>query len=263
MRSNHRSGSLILLLALLFSFLHIPSAHSIPVSDMKRAELEFHVGAAFPLGSFGKPVFSSSEGVGTDRTLAYNGAKTGVNYGLAFNFYASPNWGVLLLFNGHSNKVQDGVFSSFQQDKFDWKTLQTDKWTEFMAMAGVTYRAQLIGGLVFTARAYLGYAHLISPFYSSEAWVGNSIYSFKLDSDSDPNFGYGCGVGFKYMFTRSFHIDLRCDYMGAVPFRFENVKSQATMRTGNLQDVVVSDCSYSFRENFQSLNLSLGFTVGF
>ena len=77
-------------------------AFSQSIHSLKRAELELHVGPAIPLGSFGQTAFQGNDNIATATTLNYHGAKVGVNYGLAFGYYASPNWGVVLLFNGHS-----------------------------------------------------------------------------------------------------------------------------------------------------------------
>lgn len=231
---------------------------------LKRAELEFHVGPAIPLGSFAKPAFSFYDENGQERLLDYHGARLGVNYGLSFGYYISPDWGILLLFNGHANKVKTDPFSIYRPGQFDWQTETTDKWTEFMAMAGATYRIRIVDRLVFSLRAYIGYAHLISPFYSSTAMVSNSKYSFKLNSDSDPNFGYGAGAALKFLVTRGFHLDLRCEYMGVVPFKFENVGSEVRMEnTGSGQQTVLMSPSFSFKENFQMLNVSFGFTASF
>lgn len=239
-------------------------AFSQSIHSLKRAELEIHVGPAIPLGSFGRTAFQGNEDISTATALDYHGAKVGVNYGLAFGYYASPNWGVVLLFNGHSYGVKTGAdgFAAYQPD-YPWTTTETDKWTEFMAMAGLTYRCMIVDRLVFSARAYLGYAHLMSPFYRSEAKVGTNLYEYTLHSDSDPQFGYGVGVALKYLIGRGFHLDLRCEYMSAVPFYFRNVGSQATISGQNVQSSVPHDKRYTFHEHFQSLNVSLGFTVAF
>lgn len=239
-------------------------AFSQSIYNLKRAELEIHVGPAIPLGSFGQTAFQGNDNIATATTLNYHGAKVGVNYGLAFGYYASPNWGVVLLFNGHSYGVKTGDegFSAYQPN-YPWKTTETDKWTEFMAMAGLTYRCMIVDRLLFSARAYLGYAHLMSPFYRSEAQMGSNLFEYTLHSDSEPQFGYGAGVALKYLVGRGFHLDLRCEYMAAVPFYFRNVGSQVSMSGQNVQTSTPHDEKYTFHERFQSLNVSLGFTVAF
>lgn len=231
---------------------------------LKRAEFELHVGPGFPLGKFGQKAFSAYEKrQGKPAELTYHGAKIGVNYGLAFQFYAAPNWGVLLLFNGHSNGVNAGSFSSFNPDS-KWTTTSKGKWTEFMAMAGTAYRCMLSDRFVFAARAYIGYAHLIAPYYSSEAKVNNLIkYTYQLRSASDANFGYGVGIAFKYLVARGFHLDLRCDYMGAVPFYFRKVNSFAKTEIAGVDMPDPLPDKNTFHENFQMMNLSLGFTFAF
>ena len=103
----------------------------------------------------------------------------------------------------------------------------------------------------------------MSPFYRSEAQMGTNLYEYTLHSDSDPQFGYGAGVALKYLIGRGFHLDLRCEYMAAVPFYFRNVGSQATMSGQNVQTINPHNERYTFHEHFQSLNVSLGFTVAF
>ena len=233
------------------------------IYDLKRAELEVHVGPAIPLGSFGQKAFQGNEDLGSSGNLTYHGAKVGVDYGLAFNFYASPHWGVVLFFNGHSYGLKTDAFSAYQGNTYAWQTEETDKWTEFMAMAGPTYRCMIVDRLLFSARAFIGYAHLMSPFYRSRAEVGSSTYAYSLDSESESQFGYGAGVALKFLIGRGFHLDLRCEYMAAVPFYFRNVGSQVSMSGQNVQTSTPHDEKYTFHERFQSLNVSLGFTVAF
>ncbi|MDE7071830.1 MAG: outer membrane beta-barrel protein, partial [Bacteroidales bacterium] len=234
------------------------------IDNLKRAEFELHVGPGFPLGKFGQKAFPEyRQNPDGTAVLGYHGANIGVNYGLAFQFYASPNWGVLLLFNGHSNTVNADAFSSFNTDA-KWKTTSKGKWTEFMAMAGITYRCLLAERFVFSARAYLGYAHLIAPYYSSEAQISSFVtYTYQLRSSSDANFGYGAGVAFKYLLARGFHLDLRCDYMGAVPFYFRRVNSFSQTRVVGVDTPEPTPYKNTFHENFQMINLSLGFTFAF
>ncbi|MDE7102537.1 MAG: outer membrane beta-barrel protein, partial [Bacteroidales bacterium] len=189
---------------------------------LKRAEFDVHVGPSIPIGSFGEAAFSGYS-QSDDKNLPYHGAKVGVDYGLSFGYYISPNWGVMLLFNGHSNKMKvDEPFSQYQPT-WGWQTEKVDKWTEFMAMAGATYRASLTDWLVFSLRAHIGYAHLISPFYRAVAQQHNQEYIFKINSAAGHGFGYGAGAALKFIVAPGFHLDVRCDYLGTAPFRFKNV----------------------------------------
>ena len=229
-------------------------------SSLKRAEFEFHIGPAFPVGSFAKKAFSGYSGNGPYR-LYYHGAKIGLNYGLAFQYYAIPNFGILVMFNGHSNKISANDFSTYNPS-FAWKTSSQGKWSEFMAMAGLTYRVSLFSKMTLAFRAYLGYAHLVAPYYSSQAKHQNYTYTYQLKSASDANFGYGAGMALKFLVTRGFHLDVRCDYMSAVPFYFRRVKSTVITEIPN---VTIPDQVFknTFREHFQMVNLSFGFTVAF
>ncbi len=245
-------------------FLAMPCAFA-GVEKLKRAEFELHVGPAFPLGNFGKKAFSGYSGGGDAYRLQYHGARVGVSYGLAFQYYAHSRWGVLIMFNGHSNKVKANPFSTYLP-KSSWETSSKGKWSEFMAMAGLTFRCSLLDRLVFSARAYMGYAHLVAPFYSSELQRNKSTYTYRLKSSSDANFGYGAGVGLKFLVSRGFHLDLRCDYMGAVPFYFRRVKSTVLMENPALsaqEPMEVESSRNTFHENFNMLNLVFGFTVAF
>lgn len=233
---------------------------------LKRAEFEFHVGPAFPLGNFALTAFSKYTDLGGGKySLNYNGARIGVNYGLAFQYYVVPNWGILVMFNGHSNKIDvKKDFSPYSPSGTSllWNTDSKGKWTEFMALAGATYRCSVTDWLVFSLRAYLGYAHILAPFYSAEASNRNNVYRYNLKSASDANLGYGVGAAFKFMVKRGFHLDVRCDYMGAVPFYFRQVKSTLVTEMANVN---VPDKEYrnTFHENFNMINLSFGFTVAF
>lgn len=230
---------------------------------LKRAEFEFHVGPAFPLGGFAKPAFSNYVRGVKNCSFDYHGAKIGVNYGLAFQYYIASNWGILIMFNGHSNKVQVNDFSPYSVPgtTLDWRTDSKGKWTEFMALAGATYRCCITDWLVFSLRAYLGYAHLLAPYYSAEATHRNSVYSYSLKSASDANFGFGAGAAFKFIVKRGFHLDLRCDYMGAVPFYFRNVESKESRTVAGISSETTK--RNTFHENFNMVNLSFGFTVAF
>lgn len=231
---------------------------------LKHAEFEFHVGPAFPLGNFARTAFSKYTDLGGGKySLSYNGAKIGVNYGLAFQYYVVPNWGVLVMFNGHSNKIDVQKGFSTYNSALAWNTDSKGKWSEFMAFAGTTYRCSITDWLVFSFRAYLGYAHIVAPFYSASAKNTNgTIYCYSLKSASDANFGFGAGGAFKFIIRRGFHLDVRCDYMGAVPFYFRRVKSTVATEIANVN---VPDKEYrnTFHENFNMINLSFGFTVAF
>ena len=246
--------------AMLAGGLLFAQARAAGTYGLKRAELEFHVGPSIPLGSFSRPSFS---GLSEDGVLEYHGARVGVNYGLSFGYYLSPDWGILLLFNGHSNKMRPEPFSSYNS-QWPWEVETADKWTEFMAMAGASYRVQPVDRLVLAFRAYIGYAHLISPFYRSAAVVSNGRYTFKLNSDSDASFGFGAGVALKFLVSRGFHLDLRCEYMGVAPFRFDNVGGEVSMENAAFgSETVLHSSLFSFRENFQMLNVGIGFTASF
>lgn len=253
----------ILFLLLLIAF-SSPQAFA-GVGSLKRAEFEFHVGPAFPMGNFGEKAFPSyRQSTSGLYRLDYHGAKIGINYGLAFQYYATPHWGILVMFNGHSNKVRSNPFSTYQPtgSQLSWSTESNGKWSEFMAMAGITFRVSLLPKMTLAFRTYLGYAHLVAPYYGSEAKERNITYSYQLKSASDANFGYGAGVALKFLISRGFHLDLRCDYMGAVPFYFRQVKSTVVTEIAN---VSVPDKEYrnTFHENFNMINLSFGFTVAF
>lgn len=231
---------------------------------LKRAEFDVHVGPSFPIGAFGKKAFSGYSQDANDGKLPYHGARIGVDYGLSFGYYISPNWGVMLLFNGHANKMRvDEPFSDYQHE-WDWKVEKVDKWTEFMAMAGATYRASLTDWLVFSLRAHIGYAHLISPFYRAVTRQHGLDYTFKINSAAGHNFGYGAGAALKFILAPGFHLDVRCDYLGTAPFRFKNVAVNASYYNEATHQ---PNERYSekkvIKESFQVINLNFGFTAAF
>lgn len=234
---------------------------------LKRAEFDVHVGPSFPIGAFGKKAFSGYSQDANDGKLPYHGARIGVDYGLSFGYYISPNWGVMLLFNGHANKMRvDEPFSDYQHE-WDWKVEKVDKWTEFMAMAGATYRASLTDWLVFSLRAHIGYAHLISPFYRAVTRQHGLDYTFKINSAAGHNFGYGAGAALKFILAPGFHLDVRCDYLGTAPFRFKNVAVSGSYynKTTNQQIEMLeaSRRKVQIKESFQVINLNFGFTAAF
>ena len=232
---------------------------------LKRAEFDVHVGPSFPIGAFGKKAFSVYSQDANDGKLPYHGARIGVDYGLSFGYYISPNWGVMLLFNGHANKMRvDEPFSLHGGDGWNWQTEKVDKWTEFMAMAGVTYRASLTDWLVFSLRAHIGYAHLISPFYRAVVQRTNQEFTFKINSAAGHNFGYGVGAAFKFILAPGFHLDVRCDYLGTAPFHFKNVGWDCSAyNNGTKQTTSVANGSRQIKESFQVINLNFGFTAAF
>ncbi|MEG1498643.1 MAG: outer membrane beta-barrel protein [Bacteroidales bacterium] len=240
-------------------------------TNLKRAELEIHVGTAIPLGPFSQKGFSSYfyDAKKAEGTLLYNGAKVGVNYGLSLAFYISDYWGVMLLFNGHSNGLNTNDFSGTDPNsrlgRLNWTTIEVDKWSEFTALAGVTFRYPIIDRLLITSKLGIGYAHLLAPFYKSQAQDKNITYVHEFSPNSEPNFGFGFGVGLKWLVSRSFHLDLRCEYMGALPFKFENAKSAIYLESPLTEDKVPygEPSKYAFTENFHSINVSLGFSIAF
>lgn len=239
--------------------------------DLKRSDIAFQVGASVPLGSFGGSLFNTIDIKG--KNLKYNGAGVGVSYGLALDFYVINEYlGIYIAFHGHSNQVKssDNIFTGVEPTsglaQKEWKTEETDKWSEFMALAGITFRYPLLDWLVFTSRVGLGYAHLLSPFYSAQVIERNLTYSHDFSSNSKPAFGFAAGVGLKFLVSRGFHVDIRADYMGATNFSFDNTKS-AIYLSNNKEDkpkeVFGEPTAYSFKEAFHVLDFSLGFTIAF
>ncbi|MDE5609484.1 MAG: outer membrane beta-barrel protein [Bacteroidales bacterium] len=231
---------------------------------LKRAEFDVHVGPSIPIGSFGKAAFSGASQEASEKNLPYHGAKVGVDYGLSFGYYISPNWGVMLLFNGHANKMKvDAPFSQYQPT-WEWQTEKADKWTEFMAMAGATYRASLTDWLVFSLRAHIGYAHLISPFYRAMVQRQNQDFTFKINSAAGHSFGYGAGAALKFIVAPGFHLDVRCDYLGSAPFRFKNVGVNCSYYDKATDKRVERlDRTVQIKESFQVINVNFGFTAAF
>lgn len=257
---------LVLLLGMLGIF--GPGLRAQGAYGLKRAEFDVHVGPSIPIGSFGKPAFSGFSQESNNGNLPYHGAQVGVDYGLSFGYYVSPNWGVMLLFNGHSNKMKVDVPFSLHRPDWNWQTEKVDKWTEFMAMVGGTYRASLTDWLVFSLRAHIGYAHLISPFYRAVVQRQNQDYTFKINSAAGHSFGYGAGAAFKFIVAPGFHLDVRCDYLGTVPFRFKNVGwSCSYYNNVSGQTIEVVDASqkkgFQIKESFQVINVNFGFTAAF
>lgn len=240
--------------------------------ELKRSDVAFQVGASFPLGKFGKAPFGRVDRVG--RTLDYNGAGIGVAYGLAFDFYVFNEYcGLYITFQGHSNKAMTPA-AAFGPDpatalgKRAWETVETDRWTELMAMAGGTFRFPLVDWLVATGRVGIGYAHMLSPFYRAASEDRNVRYTYDFSSGSKPAFGYALGVGLKFLVTRGFHIDIKADYMGSTRFNFANTGSvvyreSLTKPEDGKTEMKDTQAAYSFKECFQIVDLSLGFTIAF
>ena len=240
--------------------------------ELKRSDVAFHAGAAFPVGKFGQTPFSRIDR--DNRTLDYNGAKIGVTYGVAFDFYVFNEYcGLFITFQGHSNNTAApaeafGPDPATQMGKRAWTTAETDKWTEFMAMAGGTFRFPLVDWLVGTGRVGIGYAHMLSPFYSSAADDTHVRYTCDFSSGSRPAFGYAVGLGLKFLVSRGFHIDIKADYMGSTPFNFSNIGSSIYVESlqkpeeGKVE-VKNTQTAYSFKETFSVVDLSLGFTIAF
>ncbi len=237
--------------------------------ELKRSDVAFYAGAAFPIGAFARPTFSAVNA--GSHTLDYHGADIGLTYGLAFDFYVFNEYaGLYVTFQGHTNSVKLPVEPFFGGQgvrgvpQSGWKTANTqDKWSEFMAMAGGTFRFPLTDWLVGTGRFAIGYAHMLSPFYRSvmENPKTGVIYIHDLSSGSKPAFGYTAGLGLKFLASRGFHIDLRADYMGSTPFNYANVESRVYVDASNAADLYTG--AYSFKETFQMVDLSLGFTIAF
>lgn len=239
--------------------------------ELKRSDVAFQVGAAFPLGAFGRTPFGRIDRAA--RTLDYNGAAIGVSYGIAFDFFVFNEYcGLYITFQGHSNKAMapERVFGpdpSTAMGKRQWETSKTDKWTEFMAMAGGSFRFPIVDWLVGTGRVGIGYAHMLSPFYRAASEDRHVRYTYDFSSNSKPAFGYTVGLGLKFLVSRGFHIDLKADYMGTTNFHFSRTNSVIYMAglAEPDQQVEVSGTRtvYSFKESFQVVDLSLGFTIAF
>ncbi|MDE5704070.1 MAG: hypothetical protein K2H70_04520, partial [Bacteroidales bacterium] len=179
-----------------------------------------------------------------------------------------------LTFQGHSSKVGDPA-QSFGPSPLDtdpgkraWQTDKTDRWTEFMAMAGGTFRFPILDWLVGTGRIGIGYAHMLSPFYRAESLDRRVRYTYDFSSGSKPAFGYAVGVGLKFLLSRGFHIDIKADYMGSTNFNFARTgsvvyqESLSKPEDGKVE-VPGTRAAYSFKECFQAVDLSLGLTIAF
>lgn len=240
--------------------------------ELKRSDVAFQVGASFPLGQFGRTPFGRVDR--NAHTLDYNGAGIGVTYGLAFDFYVFNEYcGLYITFQGHSNKSTApaeafGPDPAMALGKRTWETAETGKWTEFMAMAGGTFRFPLVDWLVGTGRVGIGYAHMLSPFYRAASADRHVRYTYDFSSNSKPAFGYTVGLGLKFLVTRGFHIDIKADYMGSTNFNFANTNSVIYMESltkpeDGKTEVKNTQTAYSFKECFQVVDLSLGFTIAF
>lgn len=242
--------------------------------ELKRSDVAFQVGAAFPIGAFGKAPFGRIDHGG--RTLDYHGAGIGVSYGLAFDFFVFNEYcGLYITFQGHSNKAAkpSEAFGPAPDmpgglGRRAWETAETGKWTEFMAMAGGTFRFPIVDWLVGTGRIGIGYAHMLSPFYRAESLDRRIRYTYDFSSGSKPAFGYTVGLGLKFLVSRGFHVDIKADYMGSTRFNFRNtsatVYSENTAdASGGKTEVKGAQTTYAFTECFQMVDLSLGFTIAF
>lgn len=234
--------------------------------SLKRTDIEFHVGAAFPIGAFGSKAFSTDNGVG------YNGAKIGVSYGLALDFYVINEYlGIMLLFNGHNYGVQDeNIFRAGGDGNLaniynsDWAKVENDNWIQFSAIGGLAFRYPLTYWFLVTARAGIGYAHILSPFYQSETNFNNKHYTAYYHSVSESSFGYIAGLGLQFAISRSFKLNIKGDYFGAVPFKFDNVKTETIYNnTTTGEQVAVNESISSYKQKFNTINLTFGFTVAF
>lgn len=265
--NTQRWGRWALMALILLGF--APTQASGSFRDLKRSDVAFYAGAGFPIGAFARPTFGAINA--TNHTLDYHGANIGLTYGLAFDFYVFNEYaGLYVTFQGHANSVREPAASFLGAQgvrvvpQSGWKTAPTqDKWSEFMAMAGGTFRFPLTDWLVGTGRLAIGYAHMLSPFYRSimENPKTGLIYIHDFSSGSKPAFGYTAGLGLKFLASRGFHIDLRADYMGSTPFNYTNVESRVYVDAPKTPDLHTT--SYSFKETFQMVDLSLGFTIAF
>lgn len=235
--------------------------------DLRKMEISFHGGLANPVGKFSTAGFSSFDR--SSGKLSYNGAKSGFDYGLALSFFPSDYFGAIILFNGASYKFNSNTFSGTINDTKQWETVYSDKWSAFMANAGATFRYPLLDKLQITSRATIGYAHLMSPYYKAQANERRVVWTKEIHSKSAPAFGMGFGIGFKWLLSPGFHLNLMGDYFTATPFKLKNIESvlstQTTNSLGSSEPTIVEveKASYNTIQKFSSLNLSLGISFAF
>lgn len=242
--------------------------------ELKRTEMNFQVGAACPIGPFARERFNMVDY--NNASLNFDGAKMGIAYALSLNFHIINEYaGVFINFQGHSNAATNGdkVFVGSAENtslyRKDWQLETVDKWTEFMALAGFTFRYPLVDWLILNARLGIGYAHLITPFYSASVVERNTKFEYNLYSSSEPAMGYTMGLGLKFLLNRSFSIDLRADYMGSTNFVSKDVKSvfySMDARVENPSDKIELPSainSFSHKEVFMAVDFSLGFSIYF
>ncbi|MEG1572466.1 MAG: hypothetical protein RR328_02855 [Bacteroidales bacterium] len=257
--------SLFCILTICIEFVNAANTNN--AYNLRKMEIAFQGGVANPVGNFAKEGFSSfNEQTGE---LSYNGAQAGFTYGLSLSFYPSDYFGAVILFNGVSYKFKGKTFSGINtNDHRIWNTTFTDKWTSFAAQVGATFRYPLLDWLQITSRATIGYAHLMSPYYKSEAQDKRILWTREVHSKSAPAFGMAFGIGFKWLISPGFHLNLTGDYFTATPFKFKNVEStlntKSTSLTGDAgPNIEVSRVKYHTTQNFSSLNISLGISFAF
>ncbi|MDR2557182.1 MAG: hypothetical protein LBC49_05680 [Bacteroidales bacterium] len=238
----------------------------------KGHHIEFYAGAGFPVGGFGKPLFSSSYYEnGKQATLNFHGAKIGASYGLVADFYVINDYlGVLINVNANTHSLQAAATYPgeyfFRPLKPVWTTTVSGSWHSIQALLGITARYPVVDWLLFTGRAAIGYSHFVVPFFSADVTTQNRyVYSQTLTTPSKGGFGYLAGVGLEFCITPSFGIHLRSDYVGSSAIAFKGNKAAQSVLFRNNEPLSEPNAAttFEFNEMLQVVNVNIGLSIAF
>lgn len=174
-------------------------------------EFSINVGAASPLGNFGKGEYDN---------LRSGYAKTGVHLNLSGVHYFNKSWGIGLLagYSQYGKKGLQSLADGYKEDSgTDSTTLYTKGHTSsFSILAGPYYKIPICNKLTVDIRAMGGYVNTnlagFQIFY--EDYLDNSMTQRKSSGGA---FGFQLGAGLVYNLTKNIAAKANADYFSSTP----------------------------------------------
>lgn len=207
------------------------------------------LGVGFPSSDFGD----------TDLDNEKSGiAVPGFLFESSLNHFISES--VYLSFMGRlqSNGLSEDEFVTFYRGLVPANvsiTFESDAWRVNSLMVGLGTQNFLDNKTNFITRFMLGFSGSHSPSFKAVLSDGSTTVTESQESQSGTAFSYLIGAGINIQTNSSFSISIGADYFATAP-EFSNVRF-----TGTVNNVVVANEAFSFKQEINLINLSIGLSI--
>jgi len=179
---------------------------------VNRQYLGLSIGPSFPLSDFKKAVLD-------DSTSGF--AKTGVAIKFNYAYRLTHNFGLQLVINYSSNKVDNQGYKNaleLEHPDFGVSVESTKNWSSGGIFLGPYLRFPLSDRISWDIKALGGYFGSYSPNITIRTTNKDDLNDkneYYIVSSRASNFGYMFGTGFKYKFKSTYYILFSADYVNS------------------------------------------------